>query len=98
MRFPFDEVYDFYASNDGYGNPVVEFSWGYYYMCLKNEYYSVESPDHNASKTGATLRRNDLSPFLNMEKLGCPRIDKHLGSFDSRWESLVSYTESGVYS
>lgn len=66
-------------------------------MCLKNEYYSIESPDHNASKTGATLKRNDLSPFLNMEKQGCPLIDKHLGSFDTRWESLVSYTESGVY-
>ena len=76
---------------------MVEFSWGYYFMCLKNEYYSIESPDHNASKTGATLKRNDLSPFLNMEKQGCPLIDKHLGSCDTRWESLVSYTESGVY-
>ncbi len=68
-------MYDFYASNEGYGNPIVEFSWGYYFMCLKQEYYSIDSPDTNSARSSSTVRRSDLSKFLSTERLGCPLVD-----------------------
>ena len=80
------------ATNQGPNNPLVEFSWGYSQMCLEPSYYSNEKYD---SATNTTTLRTDIFNLTRKSKLGCPHTD--VGQFDNRWDSIVTYAESGVY-